>query len=65
MKLQEFLESHDKAIISKISILELICEGHERLGHDLIDIDKLNLELDNIFSHIEFLEKTISNKGKA
>lgn len=64
MKLVEFLESHDKAIAAKFNILELIRDGNERLGQVLISSHELEQELDSIFRHIEFLEKTITTERK-
>ncbi|HEL1638256.1 hypothetical protein [Streptococcus suis] len=64
MKLVEFLESHDKAIAAKFNILDLIRNGNERIGHVLISNHELEQELDRIFRHIEFLEKTITTERK-
>ncbi|HEL1699402.1 TPA: hypothetical protein TY884_002190 [Streptococcus suis] len=64
MKLVEFLESHDKVIAAKFNILVLIRNGNERLGHELISNHELEQELDSIFRHIEFLEKTITTERK-
>lgn len=41
-----------------------IIDGNERLGQVLISNHELEQELDSIFRHIEFLEKTITTERK-
>ncbi|HEM3576845.1 TPA: hypothetical protein U1C15_000462 [Streptococcus suis] len=60
MELTKFIESHDKAMTAKNMILEIIRDGNERLGQELIDSEEVKQELQNVFDHIALLEKAIT-----
>ncbi|HFI0036840.1 TPA: hypothetical protein ACGOTT_001801 [Streptococcus suis] len=45
MELIKFIESHDKAMTAKHMILDIIRDGNERLGQELIDSEEVKQEL--------------------
>lgn len=60
MELTKFIESHDKAMAAKHMILDIIRDGNERLGQELIDSEEVKQELQNVFEHIALLEEVIA-----
>lgn len=65
MNLIEFLDSHDKAMSAMNNVIDIVEDGNNRLGDELISVAEVVEELATVKHYIKELETLFLNNKEA